>query len=55
MNPRFDLATIEKCSLAGIAMDEYYSVGSFLSKKFSLFSSTWDINSPIFGPKPVRI
>jgi hypothetical protein len=55
MNLRIDLATIEGCSLAGIAMDEYYSVGTLLSKKFCPFRVNVGLNFSDFGSKPALL
>ena len=55
MNPRFDLATIEGCSLAGIGMYEYYSVGTLLSKKFCPFRVNVGLNFSDFGSKPTLL
>ena len=46
---REDLAAVLHGSLAGIAGDEYYSVATFLSKKFCPFLVDVDLNSPTLG------
>jgi hypothetical protein len=52
---RQDLAAVLHGSLAGIAGDEYYSVGTFLSKKFCPFLVDVDLNSPTLAQASTNI